>query len=45
MFDMKSHSFLFGKMERERKEIASLTKIMTFYVCLKLLERFKIDEH
>lgn len=31
-------------MERERREIASLTKIMTCYVVLKLLERFKIKD-
>lgn len=31
-------------MEKERRECASLTKIMTMYVVLQLLERFKIDD-
>ena len=31
-------------MERERRECASLTKIMTAYVVIKLLERYKIKE-
>ena len=35
---------LFGKMEKERREAASLTKIMTAYVTLKMLERFKIED-
>lgn len=31
-------------MEREKRECASLTKIMTAYVVIKLMERFKIEE-
>jgi D-alanyl-D-alanine carboxypeptidase len=42
---MKTNSFLFGKMERERREVASLTKIMTLYVSLNLLQKFQINEH
>lgn len=34
VYDMKNQTFLFGKHEREKKEMASLTKIMTLYVCL-----------
>lgn len=30
-------------MEREKREIASLTKIMTLYTALKLIERLEID--
>ena len=45
IFDMKNNHFLFGKMERERREVASLTKIMTLYVALNLLEKFSINEH
>lgn len=30
-------------MEKERREVASLTKIMTFYTVLQLIDRFKID--
>ena len=29
VYDAKQDCFLFGKLERERREIASLTKIMT----------------
>ena len=31
-------------MEREKREIASLTKIMTLCTALKLIERLEIDE-
>lgn len=31
-------------MERERRECASLTKIMTCYVVVKLLDRFNLKE-
>jgi D-alanyl-D-alanine carboxypeptidase len=31
-------------MERERREIASLTKIMTTWVVLNLLKKYNIDE-
>lgn len=44
VYDSKSESILFGKMERERREIASLTKIMTCFVVLNLINRFKMDE-
>lgn len=30
-------------MEKERREVASLTKIMTFYTVLQLVDRFKTD--
>jgi D-alanyl-D-alanine carboxypeptidase (penicillin-binding protein 5/6) len=45
IFDMKTNSFLFGKMEKERREIASLTKIMTLKVALNLLEKLNINEN
>jgi D-alanyl-D-alanine carboxypeptidase len=41
---MKTDSFLFGKMERERREVASLTKIMTCLVVLNLLKKYDLDE-
>ena len=44
VFDVKSEKLLFGKLERDRREIASLTKIMTFYTVVQLLERFGLDE-
>jgi D-alanyl-D-alanine carboxypeptidase len=31
-------------MERERREIASLTKIMTLWVVLNLLKKYNLDE-
>ena len=31
-------------MERDRREAASLTKIMTCFVVLRLMERFKVEE-
>jgi len=31
-------------MEKERREVASLTKIMTCYVVIKLMERFDIPD-
>ena len=31
-------------MERERRECASLTKIMTAYTVFKLMEKFKVEE-
>lgn len=44
VFDQKTNSLLFGKMEKERREVASLTKIMTAFVVLKLLDRFQIED-
>lgn len=35
----------FGKEERESREIASLTKIMTLFVAIKLMKRFNIDPY
>jgi D-alanyl-D-alanine carboxypeptidase len=35
---------LFGKCEKERREVASLTKIMTCYCTIKLMERFDIED-
>jgi D-alanyl-D-alanine carboxypeptidase len=32
-----------GKNEHSKKEIASLTKIMTAYVTLQMIEKLKID--
>lgn len=32
---------MFGKNEKERREVASITKIMTCFVVLQLQERFK----
>lgn len=44
ILDMKTNILLFGKSERDRRECASLTKMMTFYVVLKLMVRFNVDD-
>ena len=44
IYDIKSNTLLFGKGERDRREVASLTKIMTAYLVYKLMEKFKVDE-
>ena len=35
---------LFGKSEKDRREIASLTKIMTCFAVLRLCDRFNIPD-
>jgi serine-type D-Ala-D-Ala carboxypeptidase (penicillin-binding protein 5/6) len=37
--DQDSREVLFGKFEAERREVASLTKIMTIYTVLNLIDR------
>jgi len=32
---------MFGKNEKEKREVASITKVMTCYVTIQLMERFK----
>ena len=44
IYDQKTNTVLFGKSEKERRECASLTKIMTAYTVFKLIERWKIDD-
>ena len=36
-------SLIFGKQENVKREIASLTKMMTCYVSVVLIKRFKLD--
>jgi D-alanyl-D-alanine carboxypeptidase len=36
---------MFGKNEREKREAASLTKVMTAFVVLKLMEKWKIKDN
>lgn len=42
VLDRKTRKVLFGRLEKDRREIASLTKIMTVYTVLSLVERLKI---
>ena len=44
IYDQKNNTMLFGRSERERREVASLTKIMTAYVVFQMMERFDKDE-
>jgi D-alanyl-D-alanine carboxypeptidase (penicillin-binding protein 5/6) len=44
IFDQKTSTMLFGKSEKERREVASLTKIMTCYCTILLMERFGITD-
>ena len=44
VYDQKTNTCLFGKLEKERREAASLTKIMTCYLVLQLMDRFGVDE-
>lgn len=44
IYDQKTNTLLFGKMEREKRECASLTKIMTAYTVFKLMDRWSIDD-
>jgi serine-type D-Ala-D-Ala carboxypeptidase (penicillin-binding protein 5/6) len=39
VMDQDSREVLFGKFEAERREVASLTKIMTIYTVLNLIDR------
>lgn len=42
IYDQKTNTLLFGKSERDRRECASLTKMMTCYVVLRLMVRFSV---
>ena len=43
IYDLNAKKFLQGKKENYKREIASLTKMMAFYTCLKLMEKYNID--
>jgi D-alanyl-D-alanine carboxypeptidase len=38
VLDRKTKEVLFGRLEKDRREVASLTKIMTLYTCLSLAD-------
>ena len=42
VLDRNTRQVFFGKLEKDRREIASLTKIMTIYTVLQICDRFKI---
>jgi len=43
IIEQSTSKLLFGRFEKERKEIASLTKVMTAYTVLNLVEKLEID--
>ena len=44
IYDQKTNALLFGKSEKDKREVASLTKIMTCYCVIKLSERFGLKD-
>jgi D-alanyl-D-alanine carboxypeptidase len=43
ILDRKSKKVLFGRLEKDRREVASLTKIMTLYTVLSIVDALKIS--
>jgi D-alanyl-D-alanine carboxypeptidase len=43
IFDVTSDKFMFGKFESDRREVASLTKMMVAYTVTAICEWFEID--
>lgn len=43
VLDQKTCEICFGKLEKERREVASLTKIMTAYTVLDLIDRLGVS--
>lgn len=43
ILDRKTKEMLFGRMEKERREVASLTKIMTMYTVLQLTDNLGLS--
>jgi len=43
ILDRKTKEILFGRMEKERREVASLTKIMTMYTVLQLTDNLGLS--
>jgi D-alanyl-D-alanine carboxypeptidase len=43
VYDAITGDFIYGVREHKRREIASLTKIMTCYVVCKLIREYKVD--
>jgi D-alanyl-D-alanine carboxypeptidase len=42
VLDNNTKEVLFGKLEKDRREVASLTKIMTIYTVLNLVDKLGI---
>ena len=42
VLDRTTKEVLFGRLEKDRREVASLTKIMTVYTVLHLVDNLKV---
>ena len=45
LFGMDCNSIMFGNWWSKQREIASLTKIMTCYTVLKIIEKYNLNKH
>ena len=43
ILDGRTGEILFGKAENERKEIASMTKIMTCFIVIQICRKLKLN--
>ena len=43
VFDCRKSKLLAGRRESERREMASITKMMTFYVAIQLCTEFRVN--
>jgi D-alanyl-D-alanine carboxypeptidase len=43
IFDCKTKSLIYGQYETIRREVASITKMMTFYTVLNFMDEYNID--
>lgn len=43
IYDRINDKALFGRLEKERREVASLTKMLTLYTALSLIDKMKLS--
>lgn len=43
VYDCRRGKLLAGRRETERREVASITKMMTFYTSIQLINEFRLD--
>ena len=43
IFDVTNKKQLYGKKQQVVREMASLTKIMTCYICLNFIKKYNLD--
>lgn len=44
IYDIQKKSFVKGRKELIKREVASITKMMTFYTALQLMKKFDLDD-